>query len=66
MNMKEQTGKIIRNATVIYTDNTTEQLEALHPIQKGTVIGRIIDSKFIGYGFIPKSNIKEIKPIFKK
>lgn len=59
--MKEQTAKIIINATVVYTDNTSEQFQALYPIQKGMVIGRIIDNKFIVCGFIPKKNIKEIK-----
>jgi len=64
--MKEKTGKIIRNATVVYTDGISEQFEALRLTQKGTVIGRIINDKFVAYGFIPKTNIKEFKNILKK
>jgi hypothetical protein len=64
--MKKKTGKIIRNAIVVYTDNTSEQLEALRLIQKGTEIGRIIDNRFIVCGYIPKNNIKEIRHVLKK
>jgi hypothetical protein len=64
--MKEQTGKIVRNVTVVYTDNTSEKLEAIRLMEKGTMIGRIIDSRFIACGFIPKKNIKEIKHVLKK
>ncbi len=64
--MKEKTGKIIRNATVVYTDGISEQFEALYLTQKGTVIGRIIDREFVDCGFISKRNIKEIKNMGKR
>ena len=48
------------NATVVYTDNLTEQFEALRVIDKGVIIGRMIDGEFLDCGFISKRNIKEI------
>ena len=52
--------KIIENATILYTDNLTEQFEALRVIDKGVIIGRIIEGKFLDCGFISNRNIKEI------
>ena len=59
--MKEQTDGIIRNATVVYTDGTSEQFESIRLTQKGTVIGRIINGEFVTCGFIPTMSIKEIR-----
>ncbi len=53
--------EIIENATVIYTDGVAEQFEVIRVIDKGAIIGRIIDDKFLDCGFISKSNIKEIR-----
>ena len=53
--------EIIYNATVIYTDNIIERFEAIKIIEKGVIIGRIIDDDFVGCGFISKRAIKEIK-----
>ena len=60
---KESYGmiEIIENATVIYTDGVAEQFEVIRVIDKGAIIGRIIDGEFLGCGFISKSNIKEIR-----
>jgi len=64
--MKKRIGEIIRNATVIYTDNTSEHLEALRFNKRGTVIGRIVNRRFIVCGYIPKKNIKEIRQDLKQ
>jgi len=53
--------EIIENATVIYTDGVGEKLEVIRVIDKGVIIGRIIDGEFLDCGFISKSNIKEIR-----
>ncbi len=53
--------KIIKQATVVYTDGITEYFEAIKIVEKGVIIGRIIDGEFLDCGFISKRNIKEIK-----
>ena len=53
--------EIIENTTVIYTDGVGEQFEAIRVIDKGVIIGRVIDDEFLDCGFISKSNIKEIR-----
>ena len=53
--------KIIENATVIYTSGVGEHLEVIRVIDKGVIIGRIIDGEFLDCGFISKSSIKEIR-----
>lgn len=53
--------KIIKQATVVYTDGIMEHFEAVKVINKGVIIGRIIDGKFLDCGFISKRNIREIK-----
>ena len=53
--------EIMHNATVVYTDNIQESFEALRVIEKGVIIGRIIDGELVEYGYISKSGIKEIK-----
>lgn len=52
---------IINQATVVYTDGITEHFEAIKMVQKGIIIGRLVDGEFLDYGFISKRNIKEIK-----
>ncbi len=59
--MKNKTGEIIMNATVICTDGIQEQFEALRKTEKGVIIGRILDGEFVDCGFISKRNIKQIK-----
>jgi hypothetical protein len=49
------------NPIVIYTDNLQRSYEALRVIDKGVIIGRIIDGEFLDCGFISKRNIKEIR-----
>jgi hypothetical protein len=51
----------MHNPTVIYTDNLQKSYEALRVIDKGVIIGRIIDGEFLDCGFISKRNIKEIR-----
>ena len=51
----------MHNATVIYTDNVKETFEALRVIDKGVIIGRIIDGELVEYGYISKNSIKEIR-----
>jgi len=53
--------EIFENATVIYTDGVREQFESIRIIDKGVIIGRIIDDELVEYGFISRRNIKEIK-----
>jgi len=59
--MKEPTNKIIRDATIVYTDGISERFEAIHLTEKGVVINRIMNGKFVAFGFISKRNIKEVK-----
>jgi len=59
--MKNKTGEIMMNATVIYTDGISEQFEAVRSTEKGVIIGRILDGEFVDCGFISKRNIKQIK-----
>jgi len=51
----------MHNSIVVYTDNRQESFEALRVINRGVIIGRIIDGDFFDCGFISKRNIKEIK-----
>jgi len=51
---------IMTNTTVVYRDGVSEQFEAVKIIEKGLIIGRIIDGEFLDCGFISKSNIKKI------
>ena len=53
--------KIIENATIIYSDGVKEQFEAVRLIDKGVIIGRVLDGEFMDCGFIPQHNIKHIK-----
>ena len=53
-------GEIMKNAIIIYTDGVREQFEAIRQIDKGIIIGRILDNKFFDCGFISKRNIKKI------
>ena len=57
--MKEK--EIMLHPTVIYTDGIKEQFEAVRQTEKGVIIGRILEGKFVDCGFISKRNIKEIK-----
>ncbi len=64
--MKNKSGEIKLNATVIYTDGIKEQFEALRRTENGVIIGRILEGKFVDCGFISKRNIKQIKNGIKK
>jgi hypothetical protein len=58
---KKKNSDIMLNSIVVYTDNRQESFEALRVINRGVIIGRIIDGDFFDCGFISKRNIKEIK-----
>jgi len=58
--------EIIQNATVIYSDGVKETFEGLRVIDKGVIIGRVLDNEFLDCGFISRGNIKEIKDGIKK
>jgi len=63
-NTKDDTYKmvvILQNATVVYSDGVKEQFEAIRSIEKGVIIGRIIDGDLVEGGYISKNIIKEIK-----
>ena len=49
------------NTTVIYIDGVKEQFEALRLTEKGVIIGRILEGKFVDCGFISKRIIKKIE-----
>jgi len=51
----------MHNATVIYSDGVKETFEAIRLIDKGVIIGRIIDGELVEYGYISKNGIKEIR-----
>jgi hypothetical protein len=57
---KSNKGEIMKNATINYIDGVSEKFEAIRIIDKGVIIGRILDKKFLICGFISKRNIKEI------
>jgi hypothetical protein len=61
MNEKNKKFEILKQVTIIYTDGIKENFEAIRKIDKGVIIGRIIDDEFVDCGFISKRNIKEIK-----
>ena len=61
MNEKKNKIKIFRKVTITYTNGIRENFEAIRKIDKGVIIGRIIDGEFIDCGFISKGNIKKIK-----
>ena len=52
--------KILRYATVVYSDGGEENFNAIKVTDSGVIFGRIIDDKFIDCGFITNRNIKEI------
>jgi len=58
--------EIMHNATVEYTDNIQESFEVFRVIDKGVIIGRIIDGELVEYGYISKNSIKEIRKGKKK
>jgi len=63
-NTKDDTYKmvvILQNATVVYSDGVKEQFESIRLIDKGVIIGRIIDGDLVEGGYISKNIIKEIK-----
>jgi len=66
MKNKSNKGDIMKNATIIYTDGVREQFEAIRLIDKGVIIGRILDNEFFDCGFISKRNIKEIRDGLKR
>jgi hypothetical protein len=53
-------NKIIKNVTVLYTDNNNEHFDAIRIAENGVYIGRIFDKKFEPFGFIPNHSIKQI------
>ena len=52
--------EIFENVKIIYNDDIEERFEAVQKIEKGLNIGRIVDNKFLFFGFIPMHNVKEI------
>ena len=60
MILNDNSGEIMINPTVIYTDGIKEQFEALRQTKKGVIIGRILEGQFVDCGFISKRNIKQI------
>ena len=62
--MKKNHKKVIEmmnNPTIIYRDNLKQSFEAIRTTEKGIIIGRLIEGKFIECGFILKRNIKRIE-----
>jgi hypothetical protein len=60
-----ETKKLLKNASVIYTDGNTEVFEAIQVMDRGVVIGRFYKEdngaeEFMSFGFIPRSSIKQI------
>jgi hypothetical protein len=53
--------KTFVNAIVVYTNGITEQFAAIRKIDKGVIIGRVLNGEFVDCGFIPMKNIKEIR-----
>jgi hypothetical protein len=53
--------EMMNNPTIIYTDNFKQSFEAIRTTDKGIIIGRLIEGKFIECGFILKRNIKRIE-----
>jgi hypothetical protein len=58
--------KLLKNASVIYTDGNTEVFEAIQVTERGAVIGRIYKEEngveeFVSFGFIPRTSIKQIR-----
>lgn len=58
--MKETMDEIIRDVTIVYSNGTSECFEAIQFTKNGVVIFRVVNGKFITYGFVLKRNIKEI------
>ena len=61
MNEGKNKFKILKQVTITYTGGIRENFEAIRKIDRGVIIGRIIDGEFVDCGFISKGNIKEIK-----
>ena len=62
--MKKNHKKVIEmmnNPTIIYRDDLKQSFEAIRTTEKGIIIGRLIEGKFIECGFILKRNIKRIE-----
>jgi hypothetical protein len=51
---------VIHNTTVVYIDNVKENFDAIRIIEKGIMIGKIIDNRFEPFGFIPRHSIMHI------
>jgi hypothetical protein len=52
--------KIFYDVVVVYIDDIEEHFEAVQFTDKGIILGRIIEMKFIPFGFIPKNSYKKI------
>lgn len=60
VNNKHNKGEIMLNTTVIYTNGIKEVFEALQKTNKGVIIGRILEGKFVDCGFIAKEIIANV------
>ncbi len=68
-NIKYEISKskeILFNATIILTDGTQEVYNAICINKQNVKYGRVLKNKIIFYGFIPNTNIKEIRNENKK
>jgi len=52
--------KVFYDIVVVYIDDIEEHFEAVQFTDKGIILGRIIETKFIPFGFIPKNSYKKI------
>jgi hypothetical protein len=57
---------IIKYATAIFIDGIKEDFEVIRIIDKGALIGKIIDGVFKSHGLIPVHNIEEKNLLNKK
>jgi hypothetical protein len=61
-----ETKKLLKNASVVYTDGNIEIFEAIQVTDRGVVIGRFYKEdngaeEFVSFGFIPQTSIKQIR-----
>jgi len=60
-----ESKKLLKNASVVYSDGNREVFEAIQVTDRGIIIGRFYTEEngreeFVSFGFIPWSSIKQI------
>jgi hypothetical protein len=57
---------IIHDVIIVYSNNIEEHFDSIQITDKGFIVGRFIETKFVPFGIIPIKSIKKINKIITK